>query len=973
MNIELHRSHSLGTFEQDVAALLDFYSTAHPRPRPHLWSKRHDKDNTINSHWESCPPQIEDILKNLDISCHRLSSPLDAPLSTTAYYSPRPADALFGSSGDPHSTKWLGCSFVHCPFDNDSISHTIRWALASAQTSSSQCKTALLIPATHSKAFSRFLSHPFVTRHTTLPSHSVRFGHHDHLLPIVTDLSFGKPKSDLHLYLISNQQVSATVNFTLPPRFSSTPTSSPIPLPIFDTTTTLPNYPPVTLKWLSRPAYYPDGSCQTNSLTKTIRLGAGFYCPASEKTFTIDPAGMQETNTINRAELVAIWAALFHDSTLPSPTLDLTIFTDSLCSLDLIKLVLFRPQDIEEKIHLPLLLTIRDLLLSRAKIPFSKTHFQKVKSHIGIIGNEMADKAASKAARLPPNTHDMTAASINNQHLKSLNAWPCLLSSSGSPSLASNLTFSLKQHALSQPHIADGPVSANPAKDITYKRLQALQPSILPHESNAFASTQTCSDVAYLNTIKTRVGTLWTGAYANRINRSYRTCQGSHRSRKCHLCYKLMLLGKLQPHEVLDDTAGHLLGACAHPNLASIIIKRHNVALTKIYSCIALHSPLNQFYTILDATDEHSLPHGVSSNRIAKWILPQIPDDERRKLRPDMMIFEHLPSHIASSVDPNRALLPYEIARFKQLAIVHVFELGYTSNLSLTQLRKLKQHTLLVRHLINEGWNVSVANTTFRPHAPPVTAPQPQYTPIQHTTPNCTTTPSPSISITHQPIPGPSVTVMYYQSYLRATRPDLYPPLDPHFLATATDLSPVLLPTRPQTLFDPQQNPQHPTSVRLVHPPPQTSASKRLRPLAYVSDPTISLPTRPQTLFTPQPTAQHPTSVRLVHPAPQTTSASKRLRPLAYVSDPTISDPHAALSNRVHIIFLGTEGYLYRPIDLILTSNLQIPLAPANKLLAALHRHAIYYLQTLLCHRRALDFSPSDASNPPPHNSHDPP
>ena len=130
---------------------------------------------------------------------------------------------------------------------------------------------------------------------------------------------------------------------------------------------------------------------------------------------------------------------------------------------------------------------------------------------------------------------------------------------------------------------------------------------------------------------------------------------------------------------------------------------------------------------------------------------------------------------------------------------------------------------------------------------------------------------------------------------------------------------------------------------------------------------------QPQPLFTPQPTAQHPTSVRLVHPAPQTTSASKQLRPIAYVSDPTLSDPNAALSNRVHIIFLGTEGYLYRPIDCILTSNLQIPLAPANRLLAALHRHAIYYLHTLIRHRRALDFSPSDASNPPPHNSHDPP
>ena len=387
-----------------------------------------------------------------------------------------------------------------------------------------------------------------------------------------------------------------------------------------------------------------------------------------------------------------------------------------------------------------------------------------------------------------------------------------------------------------------------------------------------------------------------------------------------------MLLGKLQPHEVLDDTAGHLLGACAHPNLASIIIKRHNVALTKIYNCIALHSPLNQFYTILDATDEHTLPHGVSSNRIAKWILPQIHDDERRKLRPDLMIFEHLPSHIASSVDPNNALLPYEIARFKQLAIVHVFELGYTSNLSLTQLRKLRQHTLLVRHLINEGWNVSVANTSFRP-TPTVTAPlpQPQYVPIHHPPPPYTpTTPNPLAPTPPQLPHGQTCTVMFYQSFLRATRPDLYPPLDPLLLATASDISLVLIP--------------HPTL-------PQ--------PIIVPRPPALLQPTCP--------------------PPPLPTSTSKRLRPEAFVSNPTNSDPHAALSNRIHIIFLGTEGYLYRPIDLILTSNLQIPPSPANRLLAALHRHAIYYLHTLIRHRRALDFSPSDASTPPPHHSHDPP
>ena len=167
---------------------------------------------------------------------------------------------------------------------------------------------------------------------------------------------------------------------------------------------------------------------------------------------------------------------------------------------------------------------------------------------------------------------------------------------------------------------------------------------------------------------------------------------------------------------------------------------------------------------------------------------------------------------------------------------------------------------------------------------------------------------------------------MFYQSFLRATivaRPDLYPPLDPLLLVTASDISLVLIPN----------------------------------------------PTRPQPIPVPQPLRLRPTCP----PPPQPISASKRLRPEAYVSDPNNPDPHAALSNRIHIIFLGTEGYLYRPIDLLLTSHLQIPPSPANRLLAALHRHAIYYLHTLVRHRRALDVSPSDASTPPPHHSHDPP
>ena len=70
----------------------------------------------------------------------------------------------------------------------------------------------------------------------------------------------------------------------------------------------------------------------------------------------------------------------------------------------------------------------------------------------------------------------------------------------------------------------------------------------------------------------------------------------------------------------------------------------------KLSDCIALNSPLNRFYTILDATDENSLPHGVAANRIAKWILPTVDDAIRKKLRPDLMIFEHFESRFVTGL-----------------------------------------------------------------------------------------------------------------------------------------------------------------------------------------------------------------------------------------------------------------------------------------------------------------------------------
>ena len=93
-----------------------------------------------------------------------------------------------------------------------------------------------------------------------------------------------------------------------------------------------------------------------------------------------------------------------HSSTHPEPTPShVTIFTDSLASIHLINRILREPRTLLECKHTPMLIVLRDLLLARARHGHT-THIQKVISHIGIIGNELADIGALKARSSPEPT-----------------------------------------------------------------------------------------------------------------------------------------------------------------------------------------------------------------------------------------------------------------------------------------------------------------------------------------------------------------------------------------------------------------------------------------------------------------------------------------------------------------------------------------------------------------------------------------
>ena len=163
--------------------------------------------------------------------------------------------------------------------------------------------------------------------------------------------------------------------------------------------TALPTAPPLRYNWKNYA--YTDGSYkQTSHKTSpmdaecdTPGIGAGVYFPPQaaneddERGVPIVPAGdSHPQNTINRAELVGILAALRHGAHM--------IATDSLSSMYQIKKMLRRPQDLLNHQHCELIKEIVTEIVNRGL----RTTLHKVKGHASIIGNERADAIAKAAA-----------------------------------------------------------------------------------------------------------------------------------------------------------------------------------------------------------------------------------------------------------------------------------------------------------------------------------------------------------------------------------------------------------------------------------------------------------------------------------------------------------------------------------------------------------------------------------------------
>ena len=469
----------------------------------------------------------------------------------------------------------------------------------------------------------------------------------------------------------------------------------------------------LALRWDWERVVYTDGS------SKDHVCGAGVWFPAPmapkrKRTplpgaLTIDPAGDGPSNTITRAELAAIWAALTKGAT--------TVATDSAASLWMIQRALLNPNSLRQnRLHRPLLLAILELLRAAG----GPVELIKVKAHTGVVGNEMADLAANDARerKVAGKPCDLTC--DVRAHELADTFWPCVRPSDeggedretdkagddapSGPHYLANVKKGVAEHMRAAHRLGSGNVAV---RSWRYTALQQLgaQGSLRLAPSNAFMTSSLVSIPAKRAVLLCRTG----GLYTSRLAKLYK-----HRDDDlCPLCRR-------------PDGVSHALGGCQHRALRGMFQERHNLLGRMLLSEVARGSCgaalLQTDVGCRTKLEEGGLPDALlpeSARRVPRHLLSaDVTDAEWAAFKPDGLLswFDEkaklrrtvlIELKVTSDFDPSRALDAAEAqhARLLQalrkpvdkansappvLASIVMGATGVTSQAS---------HTALTRHL----------------------------------------------------------------------------------------------------------------------------------------------------------------------------------------------------------------------------------------------------------------------------------
>ena len=223
---------------------------------------------------------------------------------------------------------------------------------------------------------------------------------------------------------------------------------------------------------------------------------------------------------------------------------DRTIATDSKTAMHAIHKQIHNPRGNQYNTHKELLKAIALELLRRAQTGLC-TEIIKVKSHIGIEGNEVADKLAN-AAQEPDAcdvSYDVGHLAHQGEHWPVLIAHPQRDQARHRDRMAGNLLASLKKH-----------IACEHAKGLTNHGMYLdLWNKIRADVHKTSHAYWTAPHKVIKNIIHARFG----GLYSQKLACRY----GHAHDDSCPLCS-------------MPDSAGHILGECTQTDMKSIVIGR---------------------------------------------------------------------------------------------------------------------------------------------------------------------------------------------------------------------------------------------------------------------------------------------------------------------------------------------------------------------------------------------------------------
>ena len=518
-------------FEHEVAKLLIRYQEGYC---PH--KSKHWQCTKLENHIATPDEYMHALKVGLDIDCERFASPLNFNPEIPQYYSMYEQDRVFGANFNAFSSKWTGASQAKPEFEPEAMEKALRWAILSAEQSDSASLTAFIMPDTPSTGFYKWLQHPTVMPLCKIGRNSFRFKTADHWKSGQT--YNGHTKSDVIIFLVANdkglslvddarlrQQLQAAavqhaghhvtmhniernnqpddelIRGLYEPKQFPTATYD-MPHSWIDSY----NHEHESLRHiLTHPPkrYDPTSMVYTDGNYKkdTNLAGAGVYTmkDGDEVRIKIRPSKPGPVHTINRAELIAIYMALDQwreDS-------NLVIATDSANAMKGINRQLRNPQQLKYHVHKYLLKAIGDVLIERARLGLQSSII-KVKSHIGVQGNTIADAVAGEATA----SAEIDLSGEHTEPYKDM-AWLRRVEKDQEGNdcdgqFLRNLNDSL-QEALHNKHKLGQ--SNQDAKYVQYWR--NVQEHVLADISNGYWDETTITDPAKRNTNKYKWGQLW--------------------------------------------------------------------------------------------------------------------------------------------------------------------------------------------------------------------------------------------------------------------------------------------------------------------------------------------------------------------------------------------------------------------------------------------------------------------------------